>query len=691
MDLSVLGDVQENSVYTLNVAGDSFSIKVGSSSTTLEQLAEAFVAVAFVGDTENVLTADDAMLVLDTTRQGSVSRANAFVQRHDIDENGLATLELTSGERVKVSTHPSATEIAPGYKKVDVSQTVNLDLSGLAVKAGSVYTFSIDYADDSQDDETFSVKVKPNETELTREALLQRIADVAYVTDENNTLTSSEDGLKLVRTDGFDLASASITVVRQATDSAGSLSINLEKLEAERFELRALDSIEILTQSAFTLNGFVGGVSGFDAAKNIKLAIGTAINDPNDEFVVDPLNGQLTLRGGIVAATENLSIRAGGISSDGASVFLATDLNIQAHGAVEANTLTDTITVEATAAGAVAINEADGLIVHQIRATDGRVDLTTGGDTTIHQLSNVANGDAINVSVIGNLAIDRIESATSAGAQKASGAKITIDALGDITEYHDALPAAQEAEQEDRLRGVDVFGHTLVFNTAGSKQSALSARLKTIASPNHADNTSDGTGLEILSLVDNGGASVGNTAISITAQRAGGGVIVPGATAVTTPAGQDAAQVAVIDFVDEFAEGHQFKITIDGTHVFTTTVQATGGVVESVESMLTRLKTAIETADVFDVAVNGAEGTITLTHKTVNTAFSAAGAITTFAEETLTGAATNAGTTPTQSAGFNQAQITDLTLDPAYGFASGTLVTVIDGVRLALMSRAIKC
>ena len=72
----------------------------------------------------------------------------------------------------------------------------------------------------------------------------------------------------------------------------------------------------------------------------------------------------LTVQGGIVAANStsgHLELAAANITTDGASVFIAKDLNVVATGGIQLNTLVDTITASSTTAGNIDINEATGL------------------------------------------------------------------------------------------------------------------------------------------------------------------------------------------------------------------------------------------------------------------------------------------------------------------------------------------
>ena len=77
--------------------------------------------------------------------------------------------------------------------------------------------------------------------------------------------------------------------------------------------------------SDWALSGFVGGLSGYDKARNIEINVA----------------GKLDVVGGIVGATGAIEVNATSISADGASVFIADDLSVQASNTIQLNTLVE--------------------------------------------------------------------------------------------------------------------------------------------------------------------------------------------------------------------------------------------------------------------------------------------------------------------------------------------------------------
>ncbi|QJW84644.1 hypothetical protein HK414_15985 [Ramlibacter terrae] len=139
-------------------------------------------------------------------------------------------------------------------------------------------------------------------------------------------------------------------------------------LPAADFQLRAAKDVYLDLGSGLNLTGFVGGVTGFESARNVTLDIA----------------GELVVSSGIVAANADtgvLTVRASEISTDGASVFIAHNLVVAAESNVQLNTLIDRITIDTTAAGTVLVNEATGLTVDHVVAAAGSISINAGDDT----------------------------------------------------------------------------------------------------------------------------------------------------------------------------------------------------------------------------------------------------------------------------------------------------------------------
>jgi hypothetical protein len=277
----------------------------------------------------------------------------------------------------------------------------------------------------------------------------------------------------------------------------GFINIQTNDLPALDFAIRAKHDIfiELTDNSApggkrdWLLNGFVGGLTGFDAASNITLRV----------------QGALTVQGGIVAAdvtAGQLSLRANSISSDGASVFIAQNLVVDVQGAAQLNTLVEHLTVDSRNAGDISVNEATDLIVDHMLANNGRIDVISGGNLYARDIRNVADFKDIVVKSGADIYVDYIEAATSVGALKRSGT-VTVDGKGTLYEWQSAqlptnavvtavVPASASAAQSTQVafasRTVavaDVYGIQIdnrtyeVVATAGSTVNSLLMALAT--------------------------------------------------------------------------------------------------------------------------------------------------------------------------------------------------------------------
>jgi len=235
----------------------------------------------------------------------------------------------------------------------------------------------------------------------------------------------------------------------------GDLIIQTESLLADRFELRAKRNVSVDLDNDLTLNGFIGGVSGFQQAENVAITT----------------RGALIAEGAIVAANQTpaagsgnglLTIRAGAIAGDTSSVFIGDALDVRSASGVQLNTLVaDVLRAEASAemegfgaavAGQLVLNESDDLNLHQVIARDGSIDVTAGGDLLALQVLSFVRGDVasdsqdIFLGSLGNLTVDRVETAVNLGSLK-QGGNITLaaDEFIKVYRYSDVDIAAGDA------------------------------------------------------------------------------------------------------------------------------------------------------------------------------------------------------------------------------------------------------
>ena len=167
--------------------------------------------------------------------------------------------------------------------------------------------------------------------------------------------------------------------------------------------------------------------------------------------------GTLTLLGGIVAATEDLTVTATSITLDGASVFIADDLVLSSTGSIDANTLANTLNVESTLQGDVRINEATTITVETATVNDGSLTIAAGEALTIDDARTIVDraGNDIDLRSTGDLTIGYVETAVNSGAEKANGF-ISLDSRANVIE------AAESDGSFDNLN-VDVFGRTVTI------------------------------------------------------------------------------------------------------------------------------------------------------------------------------------------------------------------------------------
>jgi hypothetical protein len=444
-----------------------------------------------------------------------------------------------------------------------------------------------------------------------------------------------------------------------AATATGFIHIHADTLPAQKFELRARRDIDVELASSLVLTGFVGGLNSFDSARNVSLNIG----------------GTLTLLGGIVAADAtlgHLALTATAISADGASVFIADDLDVVATNGVQLNTLVNRLSVQSTVAGDIKVNEATGLVVDAVTARDGAIAIFAGGDLSLRDVRNIADGADIVIKAGGDMFVDYVEAAAEAGAQKASGS-VTIDAKGTIREW--AAPI--------RNADGDITGYALDQNAADLFGYRVTVNGNTAATPvQMTDASKHGSGdeLEVRFTAESGGYASGATTVTQAGSFATGGAIVNIVGQVIVPAGSLARQVDRVVFGDVHGTTYRYSVSLDGTTYSVQHGEVVDGVAvdgNALRSVLHALAYKLENAAAVNVEIDDAAHALTLTAAQDNTPFVlGTAAVESLYDGPVADAVSWSGKAPDQAAGSSATQVTDLAFAGAAP-AAGTLYTVM--------------
>jgi len=453
------------------------------------------------------------------------------------------------------------------------------------------------------------------------------------------------------------LSSTLLIDERPATVDSGHLDLQIAALPAAKFELRAEKTVNVKLTSDLVLTGFVGGVENFDATGDIRIET----------------TGTLTLRGGIVRAQGDLTLKADTFTTDQASVAIADTLTVTAERGIQLNTLTAHLRATSTDGGDITINEAGAdVTVESIEARDGAIRLEGGGNLSVRRIVNFADGDDIYVKAAGSIAIDYIEAGSAVGAQKlTTGAasaigRVTIDAGGVIKE----LATAGGSFDQD---AADIYAAELQFLHNGT---VVSKRL--VTSQDRGDSANlDQLEIRIIGSVLTQGA----TTVTQEAQAvAGGSIINYQPTEITAP-GVYRKQVELINFDGAQLANQIYVVTLNGQR-YAQPLVAAGVVPTPAEftAMLSLLKVDIEQDGDFTVDV-GSDGSLTITRTAFNTSFTAAAVVrenvfVPFANQTV-----NDGSVPITAAGASLVQLSavrfasDLVIDTGKSYS-----VVVDGV-----------
>ncbi|WP_043112627.1 hypothetical protein, partial [Pseudacidovorax intermedius] len=443
-----------------------------------------------------------------------------------------------------------------------------------------------------------------------------------------------------------DVNASGSTSVNAPAQETGFINLQVDQLPALRFDLRARQDIFVHVQDDLTLSGFVGGLQGFDPARNVTLIV----------------EGTLAVQSGIVAAATTggvLSLTAQAVTSDGASVFISDRLEVQTAGDAQLNTLVDTLKVRSTVHGAIRINEATGLVVELASARDGLIDIAAGGDLYLREVRNFAGGSDIDLRAAGVMYVDLVEAATDLGAEKTSG-RITADALHGVKEWKALSVATLQPDGTTTVvtdayddRTADLYGHQVTVRGA--------AQITQLTDPGKQGNGDD---VEVRTIAAGGFSYDPQSTVTEHSLLEAGGAIVNLQGQTLTPAGVSVAQVSTLAFGIQPAAGQIYAVTVNG-HAYSVTA-AQG---DTAAGVLGALKTRIEQGEAIAVAVDADNLRLVLSAEQGNTPFTLTGVSLTLPTlDAVTGGVAKDGSSLDTGAGdvapgFDQAQHTNVLFD----------------------------
>ncbi|HEY9109093.1 MAG TPA: hypothetical protein VIN58_20625, partial [Roseateles sp.] len=404
-----------------------------------------------------------------------------------------------------------------------------------------------------------------------------------------------------------------LIVESEVATPTGHIDLKLSDLPVAHMELRAARDIRLQVTNSLNVAGFVGGLAGFDPAANVRITT----------------DGALQLRGGIVGAQQDLVVRAATIASDSASVFIAGSLDVETTGSVAAsataiqlNTFVSQLRAVSKGTGGISVKEAGKILIQDVEAQDGAIFIESGGDVDVRLVLNYADGDDITIKAGGDLAIDRVESGSAAGAHK-TGGTITVDARGSITELEalgytaDGRPDGTSAFDD---RAAELYGWKVVVRH--SPPSAVHiTQLVTGSDQGNGDDievrTVAGLTTGVSQLSEAGAASEGTGIVNL--------------TPTTTPAGENTRQVSEISFAGSLLKDDIYVVTVNGQRYSAKLAGSGAGAngtptVTEFTTALNSLKTQIQTQG-FSVDINAGLGMLTITGSADNVAFTVSAAV----------------------------------------------------------------
>lgn len=201
----------------------------------------------------------------------------------------------------------------------------------------------------------------------------------------------------------------------------------------------------------------------------------TANGAGNDiDLIVDA--GDLAVGTITAADTVTLKATAGKITdaNAGATNITAIDLFASAATGIDLDTKVDTITATTTGAGAISLDEFDGVTLTNVNSADGAITITSGGNTTITNVVSTTDTDANDISITaatGDATVTTVNAGAMAGDVniKATAGSIFDDGVnatlitGDVV----TLTADRAIGQPGAVADMDTAANSWILNTTG--------------------------------------------------------------------------------------------------------------------------------------------------------------------------------------------------------------------------------
>jgi hypothetical protein len=309
--------------------------------------------------------------------------------------------------------------------------------------------------------------------------------DVAFLTASNTV----SGGINVADTNGFAVntvsAAGQTVTLNGGTGAITDNNVAAVNVVADTLSAVAATGIDLDTTVAF-LNGSTSGIGNvsFDETDGVEVTSFTTANgaftlntsgntiltsvasttssDAND-ITVTAASGNLsvgTVNAGAGGGDVSLTATTGSLLNN-ASAVTGDVVTLTAQSAVGASgnritTTAGTLNAQTTGAGAIWLNETDGVVLGSITAADGLIDIVTGGNTTIASIVSSTDSDANDVTVLataGDILVNLVD--TDVADDGASG-DVTITA---------AAGAINDAPPDPNL-DLDVRGDVLTLTGA---------------------------------------------------------------------------------------------------------------------------------------------------------------------------------------------------------------------------------
>jgi len=452
--LTAGGRIYEASDEGVDLVADDLTLAAQTGITGFEIAVNELVSVSTAAGSIDLAESDGFGETTEGLTVTEASAANGSVTVSS--ENSMDVYQVIAGGTVRLSSvNGNLTVLAPND-----GAAIQAD-DGVALSAGRVlqsYAFFTapdlidyragDYFDfDTADDEstglpsamTADTIILHNGSTITLDATLTATDLIEIVSDTNVFISGgivgpvaefivTANGANQVLSNAYDEASGQSV---ETTEASGDINIQVTGIAATEFAFRAAKDIYVEMTDSFSLNGFIGGLEGFDAAANI--TIKTA--------------GTLTVVGGIYSADGLIDLAVGEVAADFGSVFIADDIHVQAEGGITLNMLTDRVTAASTESGNIVLYEVDTLVADSVVAENGSVEISAGGDLTALDVRTMTDGAGKDVTLKSsdNIYVNYVEAGAASGAGK-NASQVTFDAVGTISEPADLIDNDRSTE-----------------------------------------------------------------------------------------------------------------------------------------------------------------------------------------------------------------------------------------------------